>query len=70
MSKHKFIKWLKFIIGLCLMAIFMKIMPMIYPEDIQSQNREAEIDAGTLFYTESPRALEKAYQLKKQQNQR
>lgn len=61
----KWIKWMKLLLGLVMIGLFMIIIPQIYPSAILQQNRNRNIDAGALFYSESPQALQKSFRLQK-----
>ena len=58
MTQKKFMDWFKFFIGLCLIVLTAKeLLPMLekFPgySQIIASNRSLDIDAGSLFYTET-----------------
>ncbi len=65
MIRERYKKWVQFIIGLTLIILSIMILPHVFHKNIQQQNEDMTIDAGALFYSDSPHALEKAYQLQK-----
>jgi len=56
---------IKFCIGVVAIAIFVVLLPYITPQEHMEINQKRNIDAGALFYSESPHALTSAYQMQK-----
>lgn len=66
-------KWIKFIAGLFLIWLFVwQLVPWLNTihtyEKMDAFIREQDIDAGTLFYTESEEAGEAAFYMSKVKN--
>ena len=65
MRNIKLNKWIKFFIGVAAIVVFTILLPYFAPDEQMKMNQEKDIDAGALFYSESPQALKSAYQIQK-----